>query len=93
MRNRDRQRENRRMKRILEQQKCACSRSDCKSCNNGYCRSLHSTDFGGKPCPFFKTKEQMETEQSAVLARLTELGRHDLIEKYYGGENRGYQQV
>jgi|GEM_PF-4265613 len=87
MRNRERQRANRRLKRMLERQNRTCNRSDCASCKDGYCNCLDRTDFGGKPCPFFKTGTQVKQEQTTVLARLNQLGRYDLIEKHYGGDN------
>lgn len=38
-----------------------CGELDGKLCYawmNGQCRALRDTDFGDKPCPFFKTDEE-----------------------------------
>ena len=40
----------------------SCSKADCAACNNGRCIALISNDFGGRECPFYKTKEQNEKE-------------------------------
>ena len=71
MKNRVRQRANRRLKHSEEKVvKC--------------CRILKSNHFGDKVCPFYKTAEQNEKEQKAVMARLIAMDRQDLIELYYG---------
>jgi len=84
MRNRARQRENRKKKAVTK-----CHRSTCAGCKDGVCRILKSTHFGEKACPFFKTKEQNDKECAAVMARLIAQDRHDLIDLYYGGGSNG----
>lgn len=84
MKNRERQRENRRMKK-----KVVCLHNRCAGNKNGFCRVLSTNDFDGKMCPFFKTAEQNEREEKAAIARLVALGRQDLIDKYYSGKDGG----
>lgn len=84
MKNRERQRENRRLKK-----KVVCPYNHCASNKDGYCRALRTSDFGDKMCPFFKTTEQNEKENKAVMARLIALKRYDLIDTYYGGRKVG----
>ena len=84
MKNRERQRENRRLKK-----KVVCPHNHCASNKDGYCRALRTSDFGDKMCPFFKTTEQNEKEKAAVMARLIALKRYDLIDTYYGGRKVG----
>lgn len=33
-----------------------CDREACNNFNHGLCTALNDTDFGGKVCPFFKSK-------------------------------------
>lgn len=55
----------------------------CFACSDGRCRILKSTSFGDKPCPFYKTQEQADSENARAMERLVAEGRYDLIEKYY----------
>jgi len=57
----------------------------CCACKAGYCLILKGTNFGDRPCPFYKTKAQNEEEKRQVMERLREEQRIDLIEKYYHG--------
>ncbi len=50
--------------------------------NHRKCTVLENNDFGGKPCPFFKTREQADADYEAAYRRLVEQGRFDLIQKY-----------
>ena len=58
-----------------------CNRAECFANRKNRCHALHDTDFRGKPCPFFKTKEQAEEGRCKVRARLIAIGRQDLLEK------------
>ena len=61
-----------------------CTREDCFACNKGQCKSLKKP-ITDKPCPFYKTQEQLDAEDQAATDRLTRIGRTDLIEKYITG--------
>ena len=61
-----------------------CRECGCFANKKGICEALSDTDFGGRECPFFKTKEDAETERLDALERLVEKKRFDLIEKYRG---------
>ena len=39
-----------------------CDKKRCFSCEKGKCELLTSNDFGDRPCPFYKTKEQVKKE-------------------------------
>lgn len=41
-----------------------CAKEDCAACSGGQCVALTDNDFGGKKCPFYKTREQNEKEQA-----------------------------
>lgn len=64
-----------------------CERTDCVMCRSGLCCALSENDFKkGKPCPFFKTKEQNDAELEARKERLAGLDKTAVsgyIEKYY----------
>ena len=59
----------------------ACQRYTCFGCKGGTCKVLRET-ITGKPCPFYKTAEQLESERNEVLERLEAAGRTDLIKAY-----------
>ena len=40
-----------------------CAKDKCFACENGRCRVLIDNNFHGRPCPFFKTQEQLREEQ------------------------------
>lgn len=61
----------------------------CFANKEGYCVILKSSNFGDKPCPFHKTKEQGEAEHRLAMERLIAEDRVDLVEKYYGGGRDG----
>ena len=84
MRNRERQRENKRL-----EKKVVCPHHRCAGNKEGFCRVLRTSNFGDTMCPFFKTNEQNEKEKKAVMARLIALDRQDLIDTYYGGKKGG----
>lgn len=63
-------------KSIIKQQLCTCDRTDCfanlsSAVKPGrhFCSCLQDTDFNGKPCPFFKTKEEHEDSLEAYEKR------------------------
>ena len=84
MKNRERQRENRRL-----EKKVVCPHHRCAGNKEGFCRVLRSSNFGDKMCPFFKTTEQNGQEKKAVMDRLIANERYDLIETYYGVKKGG----
>lgn len=90
MRNRERQRANRKLKR---QEERYCRRYTCDSNRDGLCIALSNATFDGKPCPFYKTHEQARHDKGAALLHLVEAGRLDLIEKNYGGNKDVDQQT
>ena len=51
-----------------------CSRLDCFANVNGGCKCL-TGETRTKPCPFFKTREQVEQEDKKARARLKALFR------------------
>jgi len=91
MRNRERQRANRKKK--VEDEIRRCRRSTCACNSEGYCIALSNATFDGKPCPFYKTHEQARNDKGAALLHLVEAGRLDLIEKNYGGKKDVDQQT
>ena len=88
MKNRERQRANRRLKNTAPAV-IKCDLRNCAGNKAGYCRILKSNHFGDKVCPFYKTAEQNEKEKKAVMARLIAMDRQDLIDTYYGGKEGG----
>ena len=86
MKNRERQRENRRRKNEIDPEKIRCSRTTCNNHMNGLCLLLEDTDFNGRPCPFHKTKAEFEEGRAAAHQRLVAMGRSDLLAKYHGGK-------
>lgn len=37
-----------------------CNNDNCFANNEGRCNCLSDSDFGGRKCPFFKTKKEFE---------------------------------
>jgi len=54
---------------------CKDRRGGCCMCAGGKCLALWNTDFKGKPCPFYKTKEQRLEEMQECALRLKALGK------------------
>lgn len=46
----------------------ACSRKDCFANREGCCSVLSNNDFGKRPCPFYKTKEEFLRGQLPQMA-------------------------
>lgn len=88
MKNRVRQRANRRLKRV-EEKAVKCELHYCAANKDGFCRVLSSNNFGDQMCPFYKTAEHNEKGRKAAMARLIALERYDLIDKYYSGMKGG----
>ena len=62
----------------------ACAVETCAMRNSsGNCTALTESDFGGKPCPFYKTEGQDAADYESAYNRLLETGREDLIRKYH----------
>lgn len=81
MKNRVRQRENKRLEKEV-----ICPHHRCAGNKEGFCRVLISSNFGGKMCSFYKATDQNEKEKKAAMTRLVALEHQDLIDKYYGGK-------
>ena len=58
---------------------CSDFRTNCFACKDGRCGALHDTNFLGKPCPFYATKEMFDLAQAKTRARLLRIGRPDLL--------------
>ena len=56
--------------RIGKNRRVKCSISDCFACKDGECIALQDNDFNGKPCPFFKTRDQIADEEMRTQIRL-----------------------
>lgn len=54
--------------------KCpVCLTEECFGCEEGRCIVLTKKDFGGRKCPFFKTREQVAKEKEYCRQRMAEL--------------------
>lgn len=62
---------------------CPMNTNNCAACHNNACFALIDTDFGAKPCPFYRSKEAQAAANKRCLEQLRERGRLDLIEMYY----------
>ena len=58
-----------------------CSSDKCHHNIGGHCKLL-TERTRTKPCPFFKTPEEVEEGRDEAHERLVRLGRYDLIETY-----------
>lgn len=88
MKNRERQRTNRRSKHS-EEIIVKCDLHHCVANKNGNCRILRSKDFGDRACPFFKTAEQNEQEKKAAIARLNTMSPQYVIDTYTNSKKGG----
>ncbi len=66
-----------------------CSDQDCFACSGTVCKIL-TYAFRKRPCPFRKTREEVEAGRTEARERLERIGRTDLIE-YYHVNNNGYE--
>lgn len=57
MKNREKQRENRRKYKSSKNTLAKCEIKRCVSNQDGKCAILKATDFGDKLCPFYKAKK------------------------------------
>lgn len=62
---------------------CSMKTNDCAACHDGFCTALYNTDFGSKPCPFYRSKKEQSAANKKCLEQLREHKRFDLIEKYH----------
>lgn len=62
---------------------CSMQTTDCAASHNGFCTALSSAAFGGKQCPFYRSRKDQAAENKKCLEQLRERGRVDLIEKYH----------
>ncbi len=66
--------------------RCTFECTDCFAYKDkdgaGRCTCLSNTDFRGKPCPFYATKEAAEASRRKARERLVSMGMPDLLEKY-----------
>lgn len=51
-----------------------CDRVNCFACLGRQCRILVDNDFGGRDCPFYKTKDRLEAERARCVLRLRQIG-------------------
>ena len=51
----------------------ACGMEECAAYMDGHCVALIDNDFGGKKCPFFKTKAQNDEEIVEAEQRLANI--------------------
>ena len=96
MKDRTKQRENRRKKHYFQNKPRAlqeCQKHpDCASCVFGYCTLLEDVDFGERDCPFYKSKAQFQKDFDASIERLKAIGRMDLIQLYHPKEAKKIEQ-
>lgn len=59
-----------------------CKNDKCFAFETGECRILRDTKFGGKPCPFYKTKRKRDAECKRTKARLIALGIINIEEEF-----------
>lgn len=59
-----------------------CHFCSCFANKREHCTLLEDNDFGGRVCPFYKTKELVENERQDSLDHLLLTGRLDLINRY-----------
>ena len=50
-----------------------CQVVECFACHESRCTVLIDNNFGGRRCPFFKTKEQVEGEDRHYNERLANI--------------------
>lgn len=50
--------------------KCIHQHSDCFANVEGFCKVLTDTSFGLRDCPFYKSREQCDTELQQIRERL-----------------------
>ena len=51
-----------------------CARVTCFGNMSGKCRVLVDNDFGGRDCPFYKARDQLDEERARCRERLRRLG-------------------
>lgn len=61
---------------------CPNKHTDCFACVEGRCSVLSNTNFEGRDCPFFKTREQCQEENALRKERLRDLGLTHYFDKY-----------
>lgn len=62
---------------------CPFEHTDCHAYRNRYCRALIDVKFPkGKDCVFYKTKEQNDAEDAAVIEKLKAEKKGSLLEHY-----------
>lgn len=61
------------MKKYKESETPTCCAEECFGCQDGRCTVLSKNNFGTKKCPFFKTREQAETERANCEQRLANI--------------------
>lgn len=59
---------------------CAHTEKNCFANRDGVCMALGDTNFGGRECPFYKTKEQRSFGLANSAARLESMGLEELID-------------
>jgi len=63
---------------------CGMGVRDCFALDlKGRCTVLENTDFRCSRCPFYKTVDQFVAERLSAFRHVKNIGRDDLIMKYY----------
>lgn len=58
---------------MISRSKCGfpcCEKFECANNEKNHCMALMTADFGGKPCPFYKTRGQARKDRYDALKRL-----------------------
>ena len=69
----------------MDLRKCHQAEQDCFMNKDGYCYLL-SAAVKHRKCSFYKTEEDIKADDAKSIKRLEEIGRQDLIKKYFGGK-------
>ena len=73
---------------------CRRAETDCTARSRlGRCNALANANFKGRPCPFYKSREQQEQEHQITYERLIVLERYDLLETYRPEEIQKYKNM
>ncbi len=56
-----------------------CENNRCFAYCFGQCKILTDSNFGGKPCPFYKSKERAAKDEAYAAKRLEKLGNAQVL--------------
>ena len=79
---------------VRERVPCSFNHENCNFFSRGACRLLLDTDFHGKDCHFFATKEQVRENRRRARDRLIRIGAADLLNysEYYKRAHGGNEK-